>query len=50
MKKLSILFASVFVLALTSCKKTDVKLYNENESVIDSVNVDSVYIDTTQTK
>lgn len=52
MKKLSILFASVFVLALTSCKKT----VNSNESnkkdttavivdstvVIDSSNVDSI--------
>ena len=53
MKKLSILFASVFVLALTSCKKADVKSSNESDSVIvvtDSISVDSVSVDTTQTK
>ena len=56
MKKLSILFASVFVLALTSCKKADCKTSNENDStivVVDSTNVDSVNVsntDTIQTK
>ena len=48
MKKLSILFASVFVLALTACKKADVKTSNESDSTL--VIVDSVSVDTVQTK
>ena len=53
MKKLIILVTGVFALALTSCKKADVKTSNQKDStvvVVDSAKVDSVKVDTVQTK
>lgn len=45
MKKLMILVAGVFALALTSCKKADVKTSNQQDSTV--VVVDSTAVDST---
>ena len=55
MKKISVLLSTFIIVAtsLTSCKKADVKSSNESDSVTvvtDSISVDSVSVDTTQTK